>query len=347
MRNIIYLGFFILNTNYQDLKASFDCCHKNGYSMIKLFVDMIFSALRYGSSFVDYFNFRFYEKNHSLKKKYATMGFMYKFHKSINDQSKIKFVDSKELFPKRYGKFCNKSFIFSIDQKEELKTFLNLKICKKIVIKDPNSTAGKSIRILLVTQKMSTLFIDNVSFSQFVTREFIDKKSIYIEDFVSQHSKINSISPSGLNTVRVITLLNNLKNVSVIGSVFRISVDSPIDNYSAGNLAAEVDPMSGIVLTGGIRKRSACDEYHDIHPITGIPIKGFKLPFWEEVISMVKEAALIVPQVRTIGWDVAITDNGCLLIEGNSQWNKDTWQIPAGYGKKHIIAPFGYGLNYL
>jgi hypothetical protein len=55
---------------------------------------------------------------------------------------------------------------------------------------------------------------------------------------------------------------------------------------------------------------------------------------------MVTEAALVVPQVRTVGWDIAITPSGPIIIEGNSKWNKDTWQIPAGKGKLQMIKKY-------
>ena len=101
MRNFLYLCYFFLRTNYTDLKASFNCCKKKGYNKIKLFVDMTYCTLKYGSSFVDYFNFRFYEKKNNERKAYATMGYMYRFHKKVNDQLKIKELVTKENL--KYG----------------------------------------------------------------------------------------------------------------------------------------------------------------------------------------------------------------------------------------------------
>lgn len=338
MKNILYLGYFFLKTNYKDLKSSFKCCVKKEYNLLWLISNMIYCTLRYGSSFVDFFNFRFYEKNHNEKKAYATMGYMYRFHKTINDQTKINEVDSKELFPLKFGKYCNKSYVFGINEKEKLVELLLSKSGQRIVLKDPSSTAGKSIRIQKIISIGKSINVGDIPVDRFIEIEFKKSPSIYFEDYIVQHDLINAISPTGVNTIRVISLLNDNKIVNVIGSVFRISVDSPIDNYSAGNLAAEIDSLTGVVITGGIRKRSTCDFYHENHPLTGEKIKGFKIPFWKETIDMVKEAALVVPEVRSIGWDVAITNKGPILIEGNSQWNKDTWQIPAGYGKKHIIS---------
>lgn len=340
MRNLLYLAYFILKTNYPDLKTSLNCTSKIGHNRLLLLADMVWSTLRYGSSFVDYFNFRFYEKKHVLRHAYATMGYMYRFHRNFNDQSRIKEVDSKKLFPLKFGKFCNKSYVFEKGQLTLLNTYLRKKAGEKIVIKDPNSTAGRSIRILNVVKNENVIEIGNQTLDEFVHAEFEAKNSLYIEDWIQQHHLISAVSPTGVNTIRMITLLNKKGEVEIIGSVFRISIDCPIDNYSAGNLAAEINPTTGIVIKGGIRKRSSCDLYHDIHPITGCQIKGLQIPFWEMITKMVKEAALIVPEVSTVGWDVAITENGPVIIEGNSTWNKDTWQIPAGFGKKHIIAPY-------
>lgn len=340
MNNFIYLGYYLLKTNYKDLSASLNCCRNKGFNVFRLIIDMIWSSLRYGSSFVDYFNFRFYEKNHQKRLAYATMGFMYKYHREINDQKKIREVDSKELFPRKFGAWCNKSYVFTKDEINQFNHFLQTKVGRKIVFKDPNSTAGKSIKIVSVTKKENLIFIGNQNANDFLNQEFALKHSIYCEDFIEQHHAIQAISPSGVNTIRIISMVTKEKTVDILAALFRISVNCPIDNYSVGNLAAEIDPITGIVSKGGIRKRSACDDYHDFHPVTKMPIRGFEIPFWDETIVMIKEAALIVPEVRTIGWDVAITNTGPILIEGNSQWNKDTFQIPAGYGKKDLLLQF-------
>ena len=57
---------------------------------------------------------------------------------------------------------------------------------------------------------------------------------------------------------------------------------------------------------------------YDKHPLTGFDFNSIKkIPYVPEAIEMVKKAALLIPDLRYIGWDVAITDNGPLIIEGN------------------------------
>jgi hypothetical protein len=68
------------------------------------------------------------------------------------------------------------------------------------------------------------------------------------------------------------------------------------------------------------------------HPKTGVPFNKFRLPFWSEVCSLVKETAIKLLPVRTIGWDVAITPNGPVILEANI-W----WSAPNEHRRMHII----------
>ncbi len=340
MKNIIYLGYFILKTDYNDLKKSFNCTVKKGKSRLFLIFDMLYNSLRYGTSFVDYFNFIFYEKTHSQKKEYATMGIMYNFHKKLNAKLAIPKVDDKKQFRENFKKYNGDSYIFTKEQYAEAIKKISAKIDTKIVVKDPKSTAGKGVAIYNIVKTSNDILVNEQKVSTFVKDHLNTNECLYFEDFIVQHNNINNISPTAVNTIRMITLITNTGEVEVIGSVFRISINCKIDNYSAGNLAAEIDVKTGIVISGGVIKRASCDKFHEIHPITKQPILGFKIPFWNEIINMIKEAALVVPEVRTIGWDVAITNDKPIIIEGNNAWNKDTWQIPAVKGKLKMIQKY-------
>ncbi|WP_331835841.1 sugar-transfer associated ATP-grasp domain-containing protein [Erysipelothrix piscisicarius] len=64
---------------------------------------------------------------------------------------------------------------------------------------------------------------------------------------------------------------------------------------------------------------------HTKHPITGTDLIGFQVPHYEQLISSIKEACLVIPQVRYMGWDVAVGVDGPEIIEGNSI----DWSIPS------------------
>ena len=54
------------------------------------------------------------------------------------------------------------------------------------------------------------------------------------------------------------------------------------------------------------------------HPTTKFHLPGYKIPFFKESIELCKKFASYIPN-RIIGWDVAITPNGPIIIEGNLQ----------------------------
>ncbi len=45
-----------------------------------------------------------------------------------------------------------------------------------------------------------------------------------------------------------------------------------------------------------------------------------QLPGWEQAVKTAQKAHLLFPNIKTIGWDLAITDQGIVLIEGNFNW---------------------------
>jgi len=157
-----------------------------------------------------------------------------------------------------------------------------------------------------------------------------------VEERVKQHPTLDALSPSGVNTVRIFTCLDAHMRAHILGCRLRISVNSTVDNMAAGNLAAPVDEATGRVVGPGVYS-DMTRAPETIHPVTGVPIQGFQIPFWQETLSMVREASELHPQNRSIGWDVVITPGGPGLIEGNHDWCKLVWQLPVGRGLKHLL----------
>lgn len=130
--------------------------------------------------------------------------------------------------------------------------------------------------------------------------------------------------------------------MDLLGCRLRLGITKNVDNLASGGIAAAVDEKSGIVNTAGF--------YSDLtkspelnHPISGMPIKGYQIPYWSEIIQMVKEVAMLHPQNRSIGWDIAITENGPELIEGNHDWCKLVYQLPVQKGLKAVLERYRLG----
>lgn len=139
-------------------------------------------------------------------------------------------------------------------------------------------------------------------------------------------------SAYGLATVRAVTWMDGSRP-RLLAACLRIPVgDSDADNFlggASGNLVAAIDPASGCLYRVlGSRRRDWPDIVEvDVHPDTGRRIPGFVLPGWDALLELVLRAQQQFPGLRTIGWDVAITDSGPLLIEGNGSYDVDILQM--------------------
>ena len=56
---------------------------------------------------------------------------------------------------------------------------------------------------------------------------------------------------------------------------------------------------------------------YEEHPMAKIKFDTVKVPFVKEAYEMALKAALVVPEMRYIGWDIAITPKGPVIMEGN------------------------------
>jgi hypothetical protein len=91
-----------------------------------------------------------------------------------------------------------------------------------------------------------------------------------------------------------------------------------IDNFAGaetGNLVVSIDAKTGTLLEA-FADGAPCPN----HPDTRVVISGFQLPHWAAACALVRRAALLFRPVRAIGWDVALTEDGPVLVEGNSEW---------------------------
>lgn len=46
-------------------------------------------------------------------------------------------------------------------------------------------------------------------------------------------------------------------------------------------------------------------------------IPGFQVPRWDEAVELVTRLANVIETNNYVGWDIALTDKGWVMIEGN------------------------------
>lgn len=139
-----------------------------------------------------------------------------------------------------------------------------------------------------------------------------------IQAKVRQHPVLSDLHETSLNTTRIITLLRTDGNIDVLAAVFRIGVGSAeIDNTHGGGIVASIDPENGTcgpaVSQSTIRRMAR-------HPDTGHQIEGFVIPQWNSMKEAVCNAHRRLPFARSLGWDVALSESGPVIVEVNATW---------------------------
>jgi len=329
---LIYLAYYFRQTDKKKLGVFLDHASASAKrSRTSLFISAIVNSLIYNISILEYFQFRFFEKKRKEKLKWAGTGFMYEYQLKMNPKAKRDILDDKRKFYKKYQRF----FIHKVYELSELKnnsiavqSLLSNKT-GKIVLKLSDGKCGAQVVI-----KDALAFNGEELISYMVSNGFD-----LAEEFIEQHPEMNRLSPSGVNTVRIITQLNSTDEVDILGCRLRITVNSAVDNMAAGNLAAPVNPETGVVTGDAVYSDiSRVDE--SLHPVTKTEIKGFQIPFWKETLELAVNAQLLHKQNRSIGWDIAVTPEGPDLIEGNHDWCKLLWQLPVNQGMKFVLEKY-------
>jgi len=101
---------------------------------------------------------------------------------------------------------------------------------------------------------------------------------------------------------------------------------SGVDNFHQGGAVARVDMASGTVGPASDSWLKRPCVWHERHPVTMAPIAGRILPYWHETVRLVERAHRLFPDRMMLGFDVAITDRGPVVIEGNVQSGCDMIQ---------------------
>ena len=167
------------------------------------------------------------------------------------------------------------------------------------------------------------------------TREGI-RYDFLFEERLRPHEEIVEVTGSEtLCTLRILTLLTESGTVELVAGLFKLQPENKgVDNTSAGAMAVSIDLQTGVLGEGSfmyLKDYRQSPRYRE-YPGSPRPFYGRQLPLWGEVVSLAKTAAAAFPMTRCIGWDVAISDLGPVLVEGNAGWGVESLQLASNRG---------------
>lgn len=146
---------------------------------------------------------------------------------------------------------------------------------------------------------------------------FILDNSCVHEELIIQHSEINKIHPGCINTVRMETFIDKKGQIHILSALMRFGIGkSIVDNAHSGGFYVGIDLEKGHLKKIGHQYMEFGGATLTRHPDNNFKFEGFEIPYWEDVCKLVTRAVAFIPD-RYIGWDIAISNNGPLIIEAN------------------------------
>ncbi len=302
-------SYFIkkIRTAPENFRMLMTAAKENHYPRWFLCVDFALSAILFGDCVQEYlwaskFRYNLIEKNRCYSRRREFL-MCYLYTKTAS--SEIRFnLDSKERFYRTYARFLHRETLFAPEHTDvEILEFAQKHV--KLIAKPTDTYGGKGVHLV----EADALDPEKI--------RMLREGKFLLEEVVIQHPKMASINPSSVNTVRVTTILDAEGGFHVENTYLRAGYPGfLVDNLTSGGVAYPVDPETGIVVGRG--NPTECWKTHLRHPGTGTVMPGFEIPMWKEILQMCEQAAHVQPELRRVGWDIAITPDGPLLIEGNS-----------------------------
>lgn len=169
-----------------------------------------------------------------------------------------------------------------------------------------------------------------------VSAEMIRKK-YYNQDFffekqIVQEPVLSQFNPETVNTIRVLTYNNQ-----VISATVRFGGRGEyVDNVSANGVAVSLDIETGILGDYGMKMYSTVERFYS-HPNSHIIFNGTKVTQWTEVRSLVEKTLKYFPFYRSVGFDIATTNKGPVILEINTGAGINLSQMGKEYGLARFL----------
>ncbi len=303
---------------HRDLKA---LSKKEGRSVFSLFTNFLYCFAKTGCGYSDYLNYKFYKRTKKELMEYVTIKHQEWFYEIASPSAYKTFFTVKPNFMKNFSQYVGREF-FTEGTVEELEAFLERN--PVFMIKPYDGLAGHGVAKMTREEAGSAQAL----------YEKMQKEHLFIEGYVKQNAEINRLCSASVNTIRIMTFGYKGKS-RILYAAMRIGNGvNHCDNFHQGGMGCSLDIETGKLY--GIAIDKDLNEF-EVHPSSGVKFDGFQLPYWEEAKKMVLDAALVNEHIHVVGWDVAFTDEGPILIEGNRRPGYDLVQVLSDCGRKDIM----------
>lgn len=160
------------------------------------------------------------------------------------------------------------------------------------------------------------------------------------EELIKQSEFMMRLNPTSVNTLRIMTI--RMDNRICMYFEFKIGeMFSIVDNLGKRSLICGIDASDGTIISAFNKNRT---EFKN-HPHTHAQVIGAKIPCFSQAAELAKELARQFPGYRYLSWDLALTDEGWVIVELNGKGGICGFQEVYNHGIRHDIETYLAELN--
>lgn len=286
-----------------------------------LLTDYFIEHFVHGVTLIEYNQYRFYWKSKPERRRFVCFPEFERIIEVSNNKDFYKYFDNKPLFNKTFDEFMGRKWLdMTAALAEDFQKLMEEK--GRLFVKPIDGMCGRGAYILRKDEAKNLM----------ETLQKLKSEEAIVEEVVCQHQEMAEFNDTSINTLRVVTMLKPNNKVQIMAALVRLGRKGQVvDNFHNYGIAALIDIETGIIKTTGVDRDF---KRYVVHPDSKKPIPGFRIPSWEKIVDVVTQVAGVIPEVRYVGWDLAIGRDGeIIMIEGNKSADHDVTQVTDQEGK--------------
>lgn len=202
---------------------------------------------------------------------------------------------------------------------------LKSKDVESCVIKTTESSHGDNVWVINhIDYQENDAILARFDGKEFQLSSILGQDALIFEGIVHQTRQFAAFNESSVNTVRFMTTLWPDGTARVIATWFKVGrAGKCVDNAgNGGNVDAAVDVETGriynVVEFTGWRHTKKIER----HPDSSSQLNGIIIDNWPFIKKEVERFQQAFPYCKAAGWDIAITDEGPVVVEVNDFWDR-------------------------
>ena len=294
------------------------CADRSGRNRISIFGDMCLCYVLFGAVYTDYLLFGFDTLSVRQKNEYLTRSRFHKLVLQANPPSACELVGSKYKFYQRYREYMERSMVRSDAPDAELDRFLANNPC--FFVKPDKGTGAEGVQELRRDAYRTYAELKN---------DILSREDCVLEESIRQHPLMSGFNADSVNTLRIVYLSADKRTHFLYCSLRIGRKGRRVDNLCAGGMICAVNTQRGCVCSDAFDNDGNC---YPTHPDdAGISFRGRAVPFLPEALALGRTAAerlYCEAGLGLVGFDIAITPDGPIILEANAYPTHYGWQRP-------------------